>query len=40
MKEDLDNLINSSDTRAKVEKAKKSEKYAVSDPDYLLGKLY
>jgi hypothetical protein len=40
MKEDLDNLVNSSDTRAKVEKARKSGKCAASDPDYLLGKLY
>jgi hypothetical protein len=40
MKEDLDNLVKSCDNRKSAEKAKKSEKYTISDPDYLLGKLY
>jgi hypothetical protein len=40
MSDDLDKLVGSSESKARAEKAKKSEKYRISNTDYLMEKLY
>jgi len=40
MSDDLDKLVDSSENKARAERAKKSERYRLSDRDYLMEKLY